>query len=113
MDEKKKRLNIKIKNEDKAFFTDNVTVLHNPNKFVIDFSQTVPKFDNINGKIQQTLIINHNTVVMDPAFAKILLKTLDKNIKGFEKNFGNIKTPKKTKKRKKKEQEVTSTRYIG
>ena len=79
--EKKKRVNVKIDHGEQAFFTDNVTVLHSPNKFIIDFSQTVPRIDNIDGKMRQTFIIKHNTVILDPPFAKSLLDILKKNLK--------------------------------
>jgi hypothetical protein len=113
MDGKKKRITVKVNHKDEGFFTDNVTVFHNPTKFVIDFSQTVPRFDNINGKIQQTFTINHKTVIMDPNFAKILLKTLEKNVKNYEKNFGAIKIKKKRQKKYSSPEPESTTRYIG
>lgn len=106
---------MKINHAEEAFFTDNVTVFHNPSKFVIDFSQMIPRFDNIGGKVQQVFVVNHKTVVMDPGFAKILLKTLEKNVKNYEKSFGGIKVPKKRKKKDvvRTEMEKPTTRYIG
>jgi hypothetical protein len=114
MDEKKGRIKVKLNHEEEGFFTDNVTVFHNPSKFVVDFSQTIPRFDNIEGKMNQTFVVKHRTIIMDPMFAKILLKTLEKNIKSFEEKFGSIKTPKKKSKREvvRTEPEGT-TRYIG
>ncbi len=95
MEEKKKRVDVKIVHGDEGFYTDNVTIFHNPNKFVIDFSQTTPRFDNIDNRVQQTFTVHHKTIVLDPVFAKILLKTLDQNVKKFEETFGAIKMPKK------------------
>jgi hypothetical protein len=109
----KERVGLKIEHGDHAFFTDNATVLHNANKFIIDFSQMIPKLDNINGKMQQTFVIEHNTILMDPQFAKSFLDILSKNMKSFEKKFGKIKLPQKTKILKKKPLEAESTRYIG
>jgi len=108
----KKRINVKIDHGEHAFFTDNVTVLHNPSKFIVDFSQMIPKIDNVNGKMQQTFTIKHNTLILDPQFAKSFLDVLRKNIKNYEKKFGTIKVPKKRAK-KKKPLEAESTRYIG
>ena len=108
----KERVNLKIDHGEHAFFTDNVTVLHNPNKFILDFSQAVPKVDSINGKMQQTFTIKHNTVIMDPQFAKSFLNIFAKNMKSFEKKFGKVKLP-EMKKAKKKPLEAESTRYIG
>ena len=112
MAENKERFNLKIDHGDQAFFTDNATVLHNPNKFIIDFSQAIPRLDNINGKMQQTFTIRHNTILMDPQFAKSFLEILEKNMKNYEKKFGKIKVE-KTSTEIKKPMEVESTRYIG
>ena len=113
MEEKKKKITVKINHGEDGFFTDNVTVFHNQAKFVVDFCQTVPRFDNINGKVQQTFTVNHKTVIMDPMFAKILLKTLEKNIKNYEDNFGSIKVKKKRQKKIVRTDPETTTRYIG
>jgi hypothetical protein len=110
--EKKERVNLKIDHSKDAFFTDNVSVLHNPSKFIIDFSQTVPRLDNINGKMQQTFTIKHDTVILDPQFAKSFADILSKNVKSYEKKFGKISLPKK-KSVKKKYKDVENTRYIG
>jgi len=109
----KERKRVRVDHSGDAFFTDNVTVLHNPNKFVIDFSQTIPCFDNIGGKVQQTFVIKHKTVLLDPPFAKILLDTLQQNMKKYERKFGKIKLPKKKKAKKKIESTTEGTRYIG
>jgi len=110
--EEKKRIGVKIDHKDEGFYTDNVTVFHNPKKFVVDFSQTTPRFDNVNGKVQQTFVVKHKTLIMEPTFAKIVLKTLEKNIEKYEKDFGKIGLPKRPKKSKKKVAE-SATRYIG
>jgi len=112
MDEKKKGFNISIDHSEQAFFTDNVTVSHSSSKFVIDFSQTTPRFDNFEDKHQQTFVIKHKTLVLDPQFAKIFSDILQQNIKRYEKNFGAIKLPKQ-KISKEKVEKVDATRYIG
>jgi len=112
MDDKKRGVNVSLDHTEPAFFTDNVTVSHNTNKFVIDFSQTTPRFDNFEDKQQQTFVVKHKTLVLDPQFAKIFSDILQKNIKIFEKSFGLIKTPKE-KKTTEKLDKVESTRYIG
>ncbi|MFW9853016.1 MAG: DUF3467 domain-containing protein [Candidatus Thorarchaeota archaeon] len=111
----KKRINVKVDHNDHAFFTDNVTVSHNQSKFVIDFSQTIPSFDNVGGNMQQSFIIKHKAVMLDPQFAKIFVDLLQKNIKKYEKKFGKIKLPKKRRAKKKEVMDVAekSTRYIG
>ncbi len=116
MDDKKRKVNVRVNHSDEAFFTDNVTVFHNPTKFVVDFCQTVPRFDNFEGRMEQTFTVNHKTIIMDPMFAKILLKTLETNVSNYEKNFGMIKVKKKREKkvtRTEAETQAPSTRYIG
>ena len=112
MDEKKKGVNVSLDHTEPAFFTDNVTVSHSSNKFVVDFSQTTPRFDTFEDKSQQTFVIKHKTIVLDPQFAKIFSDILGQNIKRYEKNFGSIKLPKE-KKAKEKVEKVDATRYIG
>jgi len=113
MDDKKRGVNISLDHTEPAFFTDNATVSHSTNKFVIDFSQTTPRFDNFEEKHQQTFVIKHKTIVLDPQFAKIFSDILQQNIKIYEKNFGTIKLPKEKKKIKEKIEKVEATRYIG
>ena len=115
--EKEKRVNVSVDHSNPAFFSDNVTISHNQNKFIVDFSQTIPSFDNIGGNMQQSFIIKHNSVMIDPQFAKVFSDILQKNIKKYEKKFGKIKIPKDA---EKKEEIVDTektidkaTRYIG
>ena len=110
----KKRVNIKVEHGDPAFFSDNVTVSHNPSKFIVDFSQTIPSFDNVGGNMQQSFVIKHKAIMLDPQFAKIFMDLLQKNIKKYEKKFGKITLPKKKKAEKEKVLDTErSTRYIG
>lgn len=112
MDEKKKNINVSLDHSEPAFFTDNVTVSHSSNKFVIDFTQMAPRFDSFEDKHQQTFVIKHKTLVLDPQFAKIFSDILQQNLKRYEKNFGTIKLPKQ-KADKEKVEKVDATRYIG
>jgi hypothetical protein len=109
-----KRINVAIDHNEPAFFTDNVTVSHSPIKFVIDFSQTTPRFDGFQNKQQQTFVVKHKTLILDPQFAKIFLKVLQQNIEKYEKNFGNIKIVERKQVEKIEDiVEESSTRYIG
>lgn len=112
-----KRMNIRIDYGDQAFFTDNITISHGPNKFVIDFSQTTPRYDAVSGQMRQTLFVKHNTVLMDPRMAKIFLQTLQNNIKNYEKKFGKIEIPKRKRIKKAKTKTTRastgSSKYIG
>jgi hypothetical protein len=113
MDEKKKGVGVSLDHSEQAFFTDNVTISHSPNKFVMDFSQNTPRFDNFEGNYQQTFVIKHKTLVMDPQLAKIFADILNQNISKYEKAFGSIKLQKEKKIKEKLEQTETTTRYIG
>jgi len=113
--EKQKSVNVKVDHNDPVFFSDNVTISHNQSKFIVDFSQTIPSFDNIGGDMQQSFIIKHKAVIVDPQFAKILLDLLHKNVQKYEKKFGKIKVQKEKEAIKKEIVETAekSTRYIG
>jgi hypothetical protein len=91
----KKKVNMHVDHGGHSFFTDNVTISHGPNKFVMDFSQTTPRFDNVGGGMQRTLFVRHNAIMMDPVMAKIFLQTLQGNVKNYEKKFGKIGLPKR------------------
>ncbi len=115
--EKEKRVNISVDHSNPAFFSDNVTISHNQTKFIIDFSQTMPSFDNIGGNMQQSFVIKHNSVMVDPQFAKVFSDILQKNVKKYEKKFGKIKVPKNAEKQEEIAEPERSmdkaTRYIG
>lgn len=113
MDEKKKGVGVSLDHSEPAFFTDNATVSHSANKFVIDFSQTTPRFDSFENNFQQAFVIKHKTLVMDPQLAKILLDVLQQNVGRYEKTFGKIKILKEKKTKEKLEKAESTTRYIG
>lgn len=92
MDNKKIK-NVKVEHGDIVFYTDSITVFHNNSKFVFDFKQTTPRIDQINNRTQETVVISHNVVMMDPIVAKLFLKLLEENIRNFEEKFGEIKLP--------------------
>jgi len=116
--EKEKRIDISVDHGEPVFFSDNVTISHNQSKFIIDFSQTIPSFDNVGGNMHQSFVIKHKSVIVDPQFAKIILDLMQKNIQKYEKKFGKIKVPKNTEEKAKDIVETErssekSTRYIG
>ncbi len=61
-------------------------ITHSPSEFVIDFARMVPGTPK--AKVQ-------GRIIMTPMHAKMLHKALEDNIKKFEGNFGEIKTPDK------------------
>jgi hypothetical protein len=69
--------------------------MHTANKFILDFKQNVPKLDQVDDTVQETLLIRHNTVIMDPQTAKLLLSVMSENIQKYEKKYSKIEVPKK------------------
>lgn len=107
---KEKKMNVKIDPGGAGFFSDFITVSHNPKNFIVDFQQATPRFTRLGeNKPQHTMYVKHNTVILDPNVAKNLLKTLKKNIKKYEEKFGEIKSKKK--KKSNKPEHIKS--YIG
>lgn len=118
-EEKKVRVNLNIDHGQQVFFADRVTVSHFPNKFVIDFTQSLPRFDIVGEQPQQTLVVKHNPIVMDPNVVKEFARVLTENMEKYEKNVAKVAVPKQTKQKKVQKVAVqksttdASSRYIG
>lgn len=117
-EEKKVRVNLNIDHGQQVFFADRVTVSHFPNKFVIDFTQSLPRFDIVGDQPQQTLVVKHNPIVMDPNVVKEFARVLTENMEKYEKNVAKVAVPKQSKQKKTAKavaQRTTdaSSRYIG
>jgi len=110
-----KSINVQIDHREGGFFSDSVSIIYNPSKFILDFKQNTPRIDQIHGKSQQTIAIKHNVIIMDVKFAKIFLVTLKKSVEGFEKKHGEIKLPKMPKRSVERPEVVTGKEegYIG
>ncbi len=114
-EEKIQKMEVSIDHSEPGFFSDGVTVSHNPNKFVIDFTQTIPRFDSIGPTRKQSLTIKHKTIIIDPIVAKDFLNVLRDNLKKYEKNIGKIEV-RRIKKQKvvvSKAKDDDARRYIG
>ena len=96
--EEEKSINVQIDHRNEGFYSDSVSIIYNPMKFIFDFKQTTPRIDQINNKTQQTIAIKHNVIILDVKFAKIFLETLKKSVETYEKKHGSIKVPKEAKK---------------
>ena len=96
--EQKQLVNIQIDHKENGFYSDSISVIYNPSKFILDFKQTTPRIDQIHGKAQQTLSVKHKVIILDVKFAKIFFESLKKSIEGYEKKYGEIKLPKRMKK---------------
>jgi len=83
MEMKQQRLNLEIgEKEAEGIYANMALVAHSPAEIIIDFARIMPGAPK--AKVQARII-------MTPAHAKMLLKTLDDNLKKFEKQFGEIK----------------------
>lgn len=79
------------------------TVSHQPDKFIIDFRGIYPQFAPDN---KPQAVVTHKVVILDPYVAKDLLDNLSKNIKKYEERFGKIKESDALKKAKKEQKKV-------
>lgn len=96
-----------------AFFADALTVSHTEDKFVIDFTQTTPRFDQVGGDRHESFTIKHRTVMTDPQLAKVVLNVLQENVEKYEEEHGEIEVPDKQPEEPKEEDVTTTTNYIG
>ncbi|MFH1630630.1 MAG: DUF3467 domain-containing protein [Candidatus Aenigmatarchaeota archaeon] len=119
MDEHERKINVNI-DHGETFFVNSISIINDPSKFFIDFRQTTPRTDHLDGKEQVSIVIKHRTVGMDPVLAKDFLRILKENVEGYEKQFGEIKMPKPPKNVGKQKKNVSSKttstdhqRYIG
>ncbi len=79
------RLNIELKEEQAdGVYSNLVIVSFSPSEFILDFARRVPGPNK--AKV-------HSRVLMTPLSAKLLLKTLEKNIENYEQKFSEIQLP--------------------
>ena len=99
----KRNVNVQIDHRDEAFYSDSVSIINSPSKFILDFKQGTPRIDQIQGKTQETIAVKHKVIILDTKFAKVFLNTLKKSLEGYEKKHGEIKLPKPAKRPQKSE----------
>ncbi len=107
-----KQRNIQSIHNKGAFFADAVAIIHSPIKFILDFKQASPRIDQVGNDTQETIIIDHEVITLDPKTVKVFSNLLTENIKNYEKQFGEIKLPKKKKQEATKKKD-NSYNYIG
>jgi hypothetical protein len=71
----------------KGTYSNVMRVAHSPFEFTFDFG-TMPVGPEDGGAMTV-----YNRIIMSPAHAKIMLKTLEENIKNYEGRFGEIELP--------------------
>jgi len=83
-----KKINIKLdKEQAEGTYSNAVIVSHSTSEFIMDFARIMP------GTSEAKV---YSRIVMTPQNTKMLLKTLQDNIKKFEEQFGEIKISKDT-----------------
>ncbi|MBI2143776.1 DUF3467 domain-containing protein [Candidatus Woesearchaeota archaeon] len=90
------QLNIEVQNG-VDFFADQVSVSHNPLRFVVDFTRTAPRIDG-SATSQPRIVMSHNVVLIDPYLALEFVNVLKDNIARYEKRYGKISRPAQLKK---------------
>jgi hypothetical protein len=105
MEDNSKKVKFDIDNG-QSFFADEVGVMHNPLKVIVDYRSITPRIDMRNQEFQP-LVLRHNVVVMDPWTAKTFLDILKENIGNYEKTFGKITKPEALKRIEKKAKKNT------
>ena len=95
MMENKKQLEVRIDHGKEAFYSNAISVIHSPAKFIINFKQTTPRLDTVGNQKKQVIAVHHKSIILDPDMAKIFLNILRENIGNYEKKFGKIELPKK------------------
>ena len=85
MQMKQHQLKIELgEKEAKGIYANMVMIAHSATEIILDFARIMPGAPKT--KVQARII-------MTPAHAKLLKKTLENNLKKFEKQFGEIKVP--------------------
>lgn len=88
-----------VQNIDNApMLSNQQTVAHQPDKFILDFKGVYPQYTPDN---KETIVINHRVILLDPYFAKSFLNVLKENVEKYEKKFGKIEKSMQLKKAEK------------
>jgi hypothetical protein len=83
MDMKQQRINIELgEKEAEGTYANMVMIGHSPTEIILDFIRMMPGAPK--ARVQ-------SRIIMTPMHAKLLHRTLDENLKKFEKQFGEIK----------------------
>ena len=112
--DKIRRVNVSVNHGD-AFFSDSVTVADNAERFIFDFKQSSPRFDQSaqdRPEQQTTIILKHETVVVSAQLAKALHEMLGERLRQHEEMYGKIPKPVK-KEIKEFTETVSKPSYFG
>ena len=85
------QINVEVQNG-QDFYADQVSVSHNPLKFILDFTRTTPRIDG-NATSQPRLVMSHSVLLLDPYLAAEFIEVMKDNIAKYEKRYGKITKP--------------------
>ncbi len=78
------RVQIELPRDLEAIYANFALIAHSPSEVILDFARVLPN--------QPTARV-YARIVMTPMNAKLLLQALGENLKKYEAQFGEIKTP--------------------
>ncbi|MDY6778365.1 MAG: DUF3467 domain-containing protein [Candidatus Nanohaloarchaea archaeon] len=76
-----------------SFAADGVAIMFREGRVVMDFRKTAPRVDQIGNEQNQTIVTEHQPVLLDPQAAKVMKQILEDNIEEYEQQFGEIEVP--------------------
>lgn len=80
---RQQQINIELgEKEAEGIYANLAMIVHSPTEIIIDYARIMPRATK--ARVQ-------SRIIMTPMHAKILLKTLEDNIKKFEDKYGEIK----------------------
>lgn len=76
-----------------SFTAGSFAVVFREGQMVLDFRRTAPRLDDVGSDKKQTIVSEHQPILMDPKRAKAFKEVLEKNIQDYEERHGEIETP--------------------
>lgn len=73
-----------------SFSADGLAVIFRKGQLVLDFKKTAPRLDKIGEDRKQTVVSEHQPVVISPERAKAFKQILEQNIQNYEEKYGEI-----------------------
>lgn len=88
-----------------SFKPDSMAVIFREGQLVMDFKKTSPRLDQSGNDKIQTIVSEHNPVVLNPERAKAFSRMLEQNIKNYEEKYGKIELDQEDQEQETKEPE--------
>lgn len=76
-----------------SFTAESFAIVFRKGQIVLDFRRTAPRLDDVGGDKKQTIVSEHQPVLLDPQRAKAFKEVLEKNIQDYEDRHGEIEAP--------------------